>query len=173
MADIKARVERVIEEMMGNEALLEMLETNAATEMLHWGIDMAKSLVKKTDELDGPAADLALLPRLKEIRQTMRSIGNWAAGKYTDAASRAELREKLHGVIDDGAFHVVVDLTDATFVDSMTLGVLLGGVKRLRPQGGQLRVVVGQAGLRRIFEVTLLDRVFTLFPTRADALDRL
>jgi anti-sigma B factor antagonist len=55
----------------------------------------------------------------------------------------------------------------------MTLGVLLGGVKRLRPQGGQLRVVVGQPGLRRIFEVTLLDRVFTLFPTRADALDRL
>lgn len=95
MADIKARVERVIEEMMGNEALLEMLETSAATEMLNWGIDMAKSLVKKTDELDGPAADLALLPRLKEIRQTMRSIGNWAAGKYTDAASRAELREKL------------------------------------------------------------------------------
>ena len=55
----------------------------------------------------------------------------------------------------------------------MTLGVLLGGVKRLRPQGGQLRVVVSQPGLRRIFEVTLLDRVFMLFPTRAEALDRL
>jgi anti-sigma B factor antagonist len=90
-----------------------------------------------------------------------------------DLHTAPELRERLHGVIDEGAFHVVVDLTDATFVDSMTLGVLLGGVKRLRPQGGQLRVVVGQPGLRRIFEVTLLDRVFTLFPTRADALDRL
>ena len=95
MADIKARVERVVEELMGNEALFEMLETDAASEMLNWGIEMAKSLVKKTDELDEPAADLALLPRLKEIRQTMRSIGNWAAGKYTDAASRAELRDKL------------------------------------------------------------------------------
>ena len=95
MADIKARVELVVEELMGNEALFEMLETDAASEMLNWGIEMAKSLVKKTDELDEPAADLALLPRLKEIRQTMRSIGNWAAGKYTDAASRAELRDKL------------------------------------------------------------------------------
>ena len=95
MADIKARVERVVEELMGNEALLEMLETEAATEMLNWGIDMAKSLVKKTDELDEPSASLALLPRLKEIRQSMRSIGNWAAGKYTDAASRKELRDKL------------------------------------------------------------------------------
>jgi hypothetical protein len=32
---------------------------------------------------------------------------------------------------------------------------------------------VTQPGLRRIFEVTLLDRVFTLFPTREAALDRL
>ena len=89
-----------------------------------------------------------------------------------DLHSAPELREQLHRVIDEGAFHVVADLTDATFVDSMTLGVLLGGVKRLRPQGGQLRVVVTQPGLRRIFEVTLLDRVFMLFPTRAEALDR-
>ncbi len=90
-----------------------------------------------------------------------------------DLHSAPELREQLHGVIDDGAFHVVVDLTDASFVDSMTLGVLLGGVKRLRPQGGQLRVVVDKPGLRRIFEVTLLDRVFSLFDTRSDALERL
>jgi anti-sigma B factor antagonist len=90
-----------------------------------------------------------------------------------DLHTAPELREQLHAVIDDGAFHVVVDLTDASFVDSMTLGVLLGGVKRLRPQGGQLRVVVDQPGLRRIFEVTLLDRVFTLFSTREDALERL
>ena len=95
MADINARVQRVVEELMGNEALLEMLETEAATEMLNWGIDMAKSLVKKTDELDEPAANLTLLSRLKEIRQSMRSIGNWAAGKYKDEATRKELREKL------------------------------------------------------------------------------
>ena len=95
MADIQTRVQRVIEELMGNEALLEMLDTEAATEMLNWGIDMAKSLVKKTEDMDEPAATLALLPRLKEIRQTMRSIGYWAAGKYTEAVGRAELREKL------------------------------------------------------------------------------
>lgn len=95
MADIKARVQRVVEEMLGNEALLEMLETQAATEMLNWGIEMATSLVKKTDDMDEPAAYLAILPRLKEVRQSMRSIGNWAAGKYTDAAGRIELRDKL------------------------------------------------------------------------------
>jgi len=95
MADIKARVQQVVEEMLGNEALLEMLETDAAKEMLNWGIETATSIAKKTDDQNDIAANLAILPRLKELRQSMRSIGNWAAGKYTDPASRAELRDKL------------------------------------------------------------------------------
>jgi hypothetical protein len=97
MADFNARIQRVIEEMTGNEALLEMLETNAATEMLNWGLATAKSLINGTKDLDDFAADLAILPRLKAIRQSMRSIGNWAAGKYTDSASRLQLRDKLLG----------------------------------------------------------------------------
>jgi hypothetical protein len=95
MAGIRTRVQRVIEEMMGNEALLEMLETEAATEMLNWGIATAKSMVKETTGLDDLAADLAILPRLKAVRQTMRSVGNWAAGKYVDPADRLQLRDKL------------------------------------------------------------------------------
>ncbi|HET6823767.1 MAG TPA: hypothetical protein VFH34_14055 [Anaerolineales bacterium] len=97
MVDLNARMERVIEEMSGNEALLQMLDTDAATEMLNWGIATAKSIISKTRELDDFASDLAILPRLKAIRQSMRSIGNWAAGKYTDPASRVQLRDRLLG----------------------------------------------------------------------------
>lgn len=95
MTDFDTRIERVIEEMTGNESLLEMLDTEAATEMLNWGIAISKSIVTKTQHLDDFAADLAILPRLKAVRQSMRSIGNWAAGKYADAASRVQLRDKL------------------------------------------------------------------------------
>lgn len=95
MVDLNARMERVIEEMTGNEALLQMLDTDAASEMLNWGIATAKSMISRTMELDDFAAELAILPRLKAIRQSMRSIGNWAAGKYSDPDSRAQLRDKL------------------------------------------------------------------------------
>ena len=97
MADLNTRIERVIEEMSGNESLLQMLDTESATEMLNWGIATAKSMISKTRELDDFTADLAILPRLKAIRQSMRSIGNWAAGKYSDAEDRVQLREKLLG----------------------------------------------------------------------------
>ena len=95
MANIAERIQRVIEEMTGNEALLEMLETDAATEMLEWGKSLATSVVTRTGDMDDIAADLALLPRLKAVRQTIRSVGNWAAGKYVDPADRLQLRDKL------------------------------------------------------------------------------
>ncbi|HLO14256.1 MAG TPA: hypothetical protein VK206_05465 [Anaerolineales bacterium] len=95
MANSDTLIQRVIDELTGNEALLQMLETDAATEMLNWGISTSKTLITKVQGLDDIAAELALLPRLKAIRQTMRSIGNWAAGKYTDPSSRVQLREKL------------------------------------------------------------------------------
>jgi len=95
MVEIGARLQRVIEEMTGNEALLQMLDTEAATEMLDWGIEMATSLVRRTRGMGEATAEQVLLPRLKAIRQTMRSVGNWAAGKYVDPESRVQLRDKL------------------------------------------------------------------------------
>jgi hypothetical protein len=97
MTDINTRIQQTVEDIMGNEALVEMLQTEAATEMLNWGIATAKTIVSKTMDLDDLAAELAIVPRLKAIRQSMRSIGNWAAGKYADPASRMQLREKLLG----------------------------------------------------------------------------
>lgn len=95
MADFRERVQKIVEELSGNESLLEMLDADAATEMLDWGTSMAALLVKRTETLDNIAADLAILPRLKAVRQSMRSIGNWAAGKYADPDSRTRLRDKL------------------------------------------------------------------------------
>jgi anti-sigma B factor antagonist len=82
----------------------------------------------------------------------------------------AELEDRLSGVIEDGASSVVLDLSATTFLDSMALGILLRGMKRLSARGGSLRVVVARPDIRRIFEVTLLDRVFDLDGTREEAL---
>ena len=95
MTNFGTRLDRIVEEMTGNKSLLQMLDTEAATEMLNWGIATAKAIVSRTQDLDDFAADLAILPRLKAVRQTMRSIGNWAAGNYADPESRMQFRDKL------------------------------------------------------------------------------
>ena len=88
-----------------------------------------------------------------------------------DLHTASDLRSAISEAIDRGAVHLVVDLSEATFIDSMTLGVLLGAVKRLRPTGGAVSVVCTDPHIRRIFEITLLDRIFTLYPDRQAAVD--
>jgi anti-sigma B factor antagonist len=88
-----------------------------------------------------------------------------------DLYTAPELKQQLIEVIGAGAKEVVVDLTDTTFIDSTTLGVLVGGVKRLRPNGGQLSLVCSDKNITKIFEITGLDKVFPIHATRAEAVE--
>ena len=80
-----------------------------------------------------------------------------------DLYTAPELKAALSSAIDGGARGVVVDLSRTTFLDSTTLGVLMGGVRRLRPAGGEIAIVCRDPNINKIFEITLLDRVFAIF----------
>ena len=88
-----------------------------------------------------------------------------------DLYAAAGVERELVRLVDEGRGSIVVDLTDATFIDSTMLRVLLTVSKRLRPGGGELLVVCDEHNIRKIFEITLLDRVFTIFDTRDAALE--
>ena len=75
--------------------MLDMLEADAATDMLNWGIAMAASVAQRTEGMDDAAAELVIESGLKAVRRALRSMGNWAAGKYVDADDRVQLRDKL------------------------------------------------------------------------------
>jgi anti-sigma B factor antagonist len=90
-----------------------------------------------------------------------------------DLSTAPELKEALGEVIDAGARGVLVDLSNATFIDSTTLGVLMGAVKRLRPAGGELTIVCRDPNIRKIFEITLLDRIFPIFDSADDGIAQL
>lgn len=89
-----------------------------------------------------------------------------------DLHTAPELRERISSAIDHGAQALVVDLSETTFLDSMSLGVLLGAMKRMRGRG-EVRLVVCRPDVRRIFEITLLDRVFHLEESLESALSSL
>jgi anti-sigma B factor antagonist len=90
-----------------------------------------------------------------------------------DLYTAPEFKQQLLEVIGRGGRQVVVDFTDTTFIDSTTLGVLVGGVKRLRSSDGQLSLVCNDRNITKIFEITGLDRVFTIHPSREEALSQL
>jgi anti-sigma B factor antagonist len=88
-----------------------------------------------------------------------------------DLYTAPEFKQQLLEVIGKGGKDVVVDLSDTTFIDSTTLGVLVGGVKRLRPNGGQLSLVCSDRNITKIFEITGLNKVFPIYDSRAEAVD--
>ena len=90
-----------------------------------------------------------------------------------DLYTAPEFKQQLLEVVGQGGKDVVVDFTDTTFIDSTTLGVLVGGVKRLRPNGGQLSLVCSDRNIKKIFEITGLDKVFPIYPTRNEAVEKL
>ncbi|HYI75686.1 MAG TPA: STAS domain-containing protein [Gaiellaceae bacterium] len=107
--------------------------------------------------------------RIDEERLSPTAIVLMLHGE-ADLHAAPQLRDRLRTAMDGGATGLVVDLTETSFVDSTSLGVLLGALKRQREEGGELRIVVSRPEIRRIFEITLLDQVFPLHETRADAL---
>jgi anti-sigma B factor antagonist len=95
-----------------------------------------------------------------------------ATSGEVDAYSAPELRGELVAALaPPSATLLVVDLSRTTFLDSSALGALVGGLKRAREQDKRLVVVVPLGGVRRIFEITSLDRVFDLYETLGEALE--
>ncbi|MFN2615760.1 MAG: STAS domain-containing protein [Thermoleophilaceae bacterium] len=91
-------------------------------------------------------------------------------GGEVDLYAAPEFKERMVQLIESGKKQIVVDLSKATFIDSTTLGVLVGGVKRLRPAGGSLALVCTDDNITKIFEITGLDRVFPIHGSRDEAL---
>ncbi len=90
-----------------------------------------------------------------------------------DLFTAPELKAVLAEAIEAGHTRVVVDLAETTFLDSTALGVLIGAVKRLRAHEGALAIVNVDENIAKTFEITGLDQVFTIFPTREEALKAL
>ncbi|MDX1567694.1 MAG: STAS domain-containing protein [Longimicrobiales bacterium] len=84
--------------------------------------------------------------------------------------NRQELKQKVLEELEEGARKVVVDFTNTGYIDSSGLGVLVSLSKKIREQGGELRLAGLNEDLRTLFELTKLDTLFEIADTREEAL---
>lgn len=87
-----------------------------------------------------------------------------------DVSSVGGLRAALSRLLVDGDVHLLLDLAGVTFMDSAGLGVLVGIQKQARMFRGSLAIVAPSRPVRRILELTSLDKVFRCCDTLAEAL---
>ncbi|MBX3285094.1 MAG: STAS domain-containing protein [Actinobacteria bacterium] len=108
-----------------------------------------------------------------DLRLELSEQGGWSVllvGGEVDVATAPRLREQLIKLVNDQRFQIVVDLGGVDFIDSTGLGVLIGALKRVRTQGGELALVCTERRILKVFEITGLDRVFRIGGTVEEAM---
>src|SRR5690606_15969194 len=101
----------------------------------------------------GGSVDLSLSTETMGDRTIVR------VGGEIDVYTAPKLREQLVELVNDGSFHLVVDMEGVDFLDSTGLGVLVGGLKRVRAHEGSLRLVCNQEINHKIIRITGLSKV--------------
>jgi anti-sigma B factor antagonist len=84
-------------------------------------------------------------------------------GGEIDVYTAPKLRDRLVELVNAGNYHLIIDLEAVDFLDSTGLGVLVGALKRVRVHQGSLRLVCTQERLVKIFRITGLAKVFTIY----------
>jgi anti-sigma B factor antagonist len=79
-----------------------------------------------------------------------------------DLSSAPDLRRHLITAGGATGGRVVVDLVGVHFVDSQGLGTLVGGLKRARSHGGDLRLARPGPDVAALLALTGLDRAITV-----------
>jgi anti-sigma B factor antagonist len=86
-----------------------------------------------------------------------------------DVDTASDLRDSLRQLAEEGAGSVIVDLGDVEFIDSSGLSALVSGLKALRSKGGTLSLSRPHPQALTALRLTMLDRVFPIFPTVEEA----
>jgi anti-sigma B factor antagonist len=87
-----------------------------------------------------------------------------------DVYTAPSLRERLNELVASGHYDLVVDMGGVEFLDSTGLGVLVGGLKRVRSHEGTLRLVCSQEKILKVFRITGLTKVFPIHASLEEAL---
>lgn len=85
-----------------------------------------------------------------------------AVGGEIDVYSAPKLRDMITELVGAGVYDIVIDMEGVEFLDSTGLGVLVGGLKKVRAHDGSLQLVCNQDRLLKIFRITGLAKVFVI-----------
>ena len=86
-----------------------------------------------------------------------------------DLATCPRLRDVLAELIDQGVYHLIVDLEQVSFLDSSGMGVLVSTLRRIRERDGSLRLTAPSPHVRRVLELTGITKLLPTYATLEEA----
>lgn len=90
-----------------------------------------------------------------------------------DVYSAPRAKDVMAGLLAQGICLLIIDLRQLEYIDSTGLGMLIGILRRVREQGGGIRLVAPHHRVRRLLEITRLTYSFTIEHTEQEAITSL
>ena len=84
--------------------------------------------------------------------------------------NRQELKNLVQDALGESERKFLIDFSGTAYIDSSGLGALVSISKKIREQGGELRLAELNEDLRSLFELTKLDTLFAIAESRSEAL---
>ncbi len=103
-----------------------------------------------------------------------QGIGVIQVGHALTAASVDAFREQLScwQAVETEVKNYVIDLKRVDFMDSAGLGTLIAVLKKISEQDGDMKIACLQKKPRMVFEITRAYKVFEIYDTVGEALDK-
>ena len=87
-----------------------------------------------------------------------------------DISTSPEVRKAFDRLIKDEEKKVLLNFDQVDYVDSSGLATMVEMLQRLKRYGGLLRLSNLSEKVKGLFEITKLDRLFSIFPAEEEAL---
>src|SRR5947209_1113546 len=89
--------------------------------------------------------------------------------ELNDNESVVELKDVVFKLLAGGAHHVVLDMEDLNYVNSLGIGVMVNVLKRVNESGGKLILQGPRENIRQLFRILGLDKIFIIVRDRTEA----
>lgn len=110
---------------------------------------------------------------LKISLKSMETVPVLELEGEVDVYTAPKIKSHLIDLITDGKYKIIIDLNNVDFMDSSGLGVLVGGLKRVKPHNGLISLVCTKEPILKIFKITGLTKVFPIHENQSQAFEAL
>jgi anti-sigma B factor antagonist len=90
-----------------------------------------------------------------------------------DVYTSPKVKETISELIDQEHYRLVINLENVRYIDSTGLGVLIGGLKRVREHSGTVNLVCSNPQIKKIFDITGLVKIFGIYDNEKAACESL
>jgi anti-sigma B factor antagonist len=119
---------------------------------------------------DAPPHEVDMSLEIQEVDVNDATILR-LSGQF-DFSNVDAVRQAIRTRLDEGTLFLIINLDDLEYIDSAGLGVLVGTLARLRENGGELAVVCSNVRVRRVFDITKLTQLLSIYDSEAQAMEQ-